>query len=64
MNPADLRKSSVVRIAHEFRDIVRKRMLRTKDDAKLAHYSFAESCLESIYNETNPVDPFDSVAPF
>ena len=50
--------------AHTYRDIVRTRMLRTKDDAKLAQYAFAEACLETIYNETDPDDPFDSVSPF
>ena len=50
--------------AHAYRDMVRTRMLHTKDKAKLAQYSFVESCLEAIYNETDPDDPFDSVAPF
>jgi hypothetical protein len=50
--------------AHAYRDIVRERMLRTKDDAKIAQYAFAESCFETIYNETEPIDPFNSVCPF
>jgi len=50
--------------AHTYREIVRTRMSRTKDEARLAQYSFTESCLEAIYNETDPDDPFDSVAPF
>lgn len=52
------------RSAHGYRSVVRDRLLRSKDKAKTAHYEFAESCLESIYNETCPDDPFDTVSPF
>lgn len=47
-----------------YRDIVRERMSRTEDNAKLAQYAFAESCLAAIYNASDPADPFDPVAPF
>ena len=43
---------------------VRGKLLETRDPNLRAQYYFAEACFESLYNETNPVDPFDSVSPF
>ncbi len=51
--------------AHEYRSLVRGRLLAAEgDQVKGLQYWFAEACLESLYNETHPIDPFDSVAPF
>jgi len=50
--------------AHALRGLVRDKLLKTRDSKLCAHYGFAEACLESIYNETDPIDPFDSVSPF
>ena len=44
--------------------VIRDRSLRSKDDLRSTQYHFEESCLESLYNETQPDDPFDSVSPF
>ncbi len=52
---------------HALFDVVRSRSLAamsTKDDVRCAQYSFEESCLQAMYNETNPDDPFDSVSPY
>ncbi|MCA8994943.1 MAG: hypothetical protein KDA69_08030 [Planctomycetaceae bacterium] len=49
---------------HAFRDVVRGRLLATNDKIKSAQYTFEESCLEALYNETQPDDPFDSVSPY
>ena len=50
--------------AHAYRDVVRGLLLDAPKPAVEWQYHFEESCLESLYNETNPSDPFDSVAPF
>ena len=50
--------------AHATRGRVRDKLLKTCDAKLSAQYYFAEACLESLYNETNPDDPFDSVSPF
>jgi hypothetical protein len=53
--------------AHAFFDIVRSRLLaatETADRIRLAQYGFEESCLQALYNESNPHDPFDSVSPY
>lgn len=52
------------REAHATRGRVRDKLLKTRDAKLIAQYYFAEACLESLYNETNPDDPFDSVSPF
>ena len=52
---------------HALFDVVRGRNLaamNTKDDVRCAQYSFEESCLQAMYNESNPDDPFDSVSPY
>ena len=52
---------------HKLFDVVRTRLLAAMDDKdtiKCAQYGFEESCLETIYNESRPDDPFDSVSPF
>ena len=43
---------------------VRDKLLKTRDPKLRAQYNFAEACLESLYNETNPDYPYDSVSPF
>ena len=50
--------------AHRYRNTVRDRLLATEDRLLRGQYGFSESCLESLYNETDPRDPFDSVSPF
>lgn len=50
--------------AHDVRSSVRTKLLATKDSLIQSQCYLTESCLETIYNETNPDDPFDSVAPF
>ncbi|TWU12092.1 hypothetical protein CA54_09100 [Symmachiella macrocystis] len=49
---------------HALRDVVRDRSLGIKDQIKCAQYDFEESCLEALYNESEPDDPFDSVSPY
>jgi hypothetical protein len=52
---------------HKLFDVVRNRLLAAidaNDSVKCAQYSFEESCLKTMYNESNPDDPFDSVSPF
>jgi hypothetical protein len=52
---------------HAVRDVIRDRLLAAMeegDDVKCAQYGFEESCLESLYNEVQPEDPFDSVSPY
>ena len=34
--------------------------INTKDFAREGQYCFEEVCLKSLYNETQPADPFDS----
>ncbi len=50
--------------AHRYRSTVRQRLLATSDALLQGQYYFAESCLEALYNETDALDPFDSVSPF
>jgi len=52
---------------HKLFDVVRNRLLvamDANDRVKCAQYSFEESCLKTMYNESYPDDPFDSVSPF
>lgn len=52
---------------HALFDVVRGRNLaatNSKDSVRCAQYSFEESCLQAMYNESNPDDPFDSVSPY
>jgi len=50
--------------AHRARDNVRRMSLATEDELYCAQYVFEESCLETLYNETDPDDPFDAVCPY
>lgn len=53
--------------AHALFDVVRGRYLaatKLNDHLRTAQYAFEESCLETIYNESSPDDPFDTVAPY
>jgi hypothetical protein len=53
--------------AHRVRSQVRDRYLRASeanDRIKSAQYLFEESCLETLYNDTCPDDPFDSISPY
>lgn len=51
---------------HDVFDEVRRRLLgvNQKDNARQAEYAFEESCLQAMYNATNPDDPFDGSSPF
>lgn len=49
---------------HAYRNVVRRLLLDVSNAAVEWQYHFEESCLESLYNETHPHDPFDSVSPF
>lgn len=53
--------------AHGVRSQVRSRLLLTsnaEDPVRLAQYWFEESCLETLCNDTQPDDPFDSISPY
>jgi hypothetical protein len=53
--------------AHALFDVVRTRYLvatKANDDVRSAQYEFEESCLEALYNESSPSNPFDSVSPY
>jgi hypothetical protein len=53
--------------AHALYDVVRSRYLattKTSDGIRSAQYEFEESCLEALYNESTPSEPFDSVSPY
>jgi len=48
-------------------DRVRARNLQAidaRDRVKECRYCFEEVCLQSFYNETYPIDPFDSCSPY
>jgi hypothetical protein len=52
---------------HALFDLVRSRLLAelaTTDRARSAQYHFEESCLQAMYNATEPPDPFDSGSAF
>jgi hypothetical protein len=52
---------------HALFDEVRSRYLvaeKAKDNVRVAQYSFEESCLQAMYNESDPNDPFDYVSPY
>ena len=52
---------------HKLFDEVRHRLLaamKVKDYARCAQYNFEESCLQAMYNATEPIDPFDPGSPF
>jgi hypothetical protein len=52
---------------HALFDLVRDRLLaamEVKDGAQCAQYGFEESCLQALYNATEPPDPFDASSPF
>jgi hypothetical protein len=52
---------------HDVFDRVRARTLRainTQDRVRECQYCFEEVCLQSLYNETYPADPFDSCSPY
>lgn len=53
--------------AYEARSTVRNRLLlatEAKDSVRAAQYWFEESCLETLYNDTQPDCPFDSISPY
>jgi hypothetical protein len=53
--------------AHAVFDRVRARNLRAieaKDRARECQYCFEEVCLQSLYNETGPPEPFDACSPY
>jgi hypothetical protein len=52
---------------HAVFDCVRNRLVSAIDSKDLvlqAQYYFEESCLQAMYNATNPRDPFDPSSPF
>jgi hypothetical protein len=52
---------------HALFDEVRKRLLadgKDKVDGRSTQYCFEESCLQALYNATDPPDPFDPGSPF
>ncbi len=60
-------KSKDWTMAHNVRDQVRDRYLcasRSNDEIKCQQYTFEESCLETLYNDTDPDDSFDSISPY
>jgi hypothetical protein len=53
--------------AHHLFDRVRPRNLQAiaaTDRRRECQYCFEEVCLQSLYNETYPSDPFDSCSPY
>jgi hypothetical protein len=53
--------------AHDLFDSVRERNLRaieSGDKVQECQYCFEEVCLQSLYNETDTVAPFDSCSPY
>ena len=53
--------------AHDLFDQLRDGTLRSiaaKDHARECQYYFEEVCLQSLYNETGPSDPFDPDSPY
>ena len=52
---------------HNLFDRIRSRTLkaiRSKDQVRECQHCFEEVCLQSLYNETCPSDPFDSCSPY
>jgi len=51
---------------HAVFDVVRSRLLATadKDQPRKLQYYFEESCCQSMYNATDPPDPFDPSSAF
>ncbi len=52
---------------HNIFDSVRQRNLQAiekKDRVRECQYCFEEVCLQSLYNETSPSDPFDVCSPY
>jgi hypothetical protein len=52
---------------HKVFDEVRTRLLRAmkaSDRVRCAQYDFEESCLQALYNATEPPDPFDPGSAF
>jgi hypothetical protein len=49
---------------HALFDVVRGRYLKAGKAARSAQYCFEESCLQAMYNESDPQDPFDSVSAY
>lgn len=52
--------------AHDLFDKIRKnnlKAIKNKDSIKETQYCFEEVCAQSIYNLTQPADPFDSDSP-
>jgi len=52
---------------HEARSKVRSRLLLTSkadDPVRLAQYGFEQSCLETLYNDTQTADPFSPMSPY
>lgn len=52
---------------HDLFDRVRTRNLkaiRSRDHVREYQHCFEEVCLQSLYNETCPSDPFDSCSPY
>jgi hypothetical protein len=52
---------------HAVRDVIRDRLLAAtdaNDQVRCAQYGFEESCSETLYNEIQPDDPFDTVSPY
>ncbi len=53
--------------AHRVFDGVRARNLQAiaaRDRPRECQYCFEEVCLQSVYNETGPPDPFDACSPY
>src|SRR5262249_11101023 len=49
---------------HRLFDEIRGRLLAANDKMKRAKYEFEESCLQAMYNASQPPDPFDPTSAF
>ncbi|MCP3882818.1 MAG: hypothetical protein GY701_31145 [Sulfitobacter sp.] len=52
------------REAHGYFGEVRRRLNASTDRVGQLHYSFAEACLKTVFNETPTKAPFDNISPF
>jgi len=53
--------------AHQMRMSIRDKYLKaakTNEHLKTIQYLFEESCLETLYNDTNPDNAFDAISPY
>ena len=53
--------------AHQLRNDIRGKWLKANDGGNAAQtlqYAFEESCLETLYNDLDPADPFDAISPY